>query len=102
MKKIHSEYIKNTESIFELKDNKGEIISKIEEYEDLNKTTKKFILIGNKNRYNNIKDNQINQFFFDCTYKMVPPNVHKFKLMVLIGYNIQKKNSIMFICINIK
>ena len=64
MKIIHSEYIKNTESIFELKDNKGEIISKIEEYEDLNKTSKKLILIGNKNMYNNIKDNKINQNSF--------------------------------------
>ena len=39
----------------------------------------------------------------DCTYKIVPPNCHNFKLMVLSGYNIgEKKNKIMFICIIIK
>ena len=37
--------------------------------------------------YNNLKDNQINQFFFDCTYKLVPPNKNRFRLMVLCGYN---------------
>ena len=41
--------------------------------------------------YNNIKDNQINQFFFDCTYEMVPTNKNKFKLMVLSGFNIVSK-----------
>ena len=90
MKKIHSENIKNTATLFELKDNNGIVISKIEEYVDINNEPKILILIGNENMFNNLKDNQINQYFFDCTYKMVPPNKHKFKLMVLIGYNLQK------------
>ena len=47
---------------------------------------------ANDKMINNIKDNQINQFFFDCMYKIVPPNKHKFKLMVLCGFNtLQKK-----------
>ena len=46
------------------------------------------ISIANEAMYNNIKYNKINQFFFDCTYKMVPPNKNKFKLMVLSGFNI--------------
>ena len=49
------------------------------------------ISIANEAMYNNIKYNKINQFFFDCTYKMVPPNKNKFKLMVLSGFNIVSK-----------
>ena len=29
----------------------------------------------------------------DCTYKIVPPNCHNFKLMVLSGYNIHEKKT---------
>lgn len=53
------------------------------------------ILIANEEMYNNLKDNQINKFFFDCTYKMVHPNKNKFKLMVLSGFNIVSKKTLL-------
>ena len=54
------------------------------------------VLIANVNMYNNLKNNQITQYFMDCTYKMVPPNKKNFKLMVLCGYEIQKKRACVF------
>lgn len=45
--------------------------------------------------YKNLKDNQINQFFFDCTYKMVPSNKNKFKLIILSGFNIVSKKKVL-------
>ena len=57
------------------------------------------ILIANEEMYNNLKDNQINQFFFDCTYKMVHPNKNKFKLMVLSGFNIVSKKKLYYVCL---
>ena len=83
MAKIHSENIKNTNSLFELKDNNGTVISKIIENENSNEIVKKIIIIGTESMYKNIKDNQVNQYFFDCTYKKVPPNKNKHKMMVL-------------------
>ena len=60
------------------------------------------MLIANEDMYNNLKDNQINQFFFDCTYKLVPPNKHNFRLMVLCGYNshIKKTKLCLFVLLS--
>ena len=44
----------------------------------------------------NLKNNQINEFFMDCTYKMIPPNKNNFRLMAICGYDTQKKN---FLCL---
>ena len=52
-------------------------------------------MIANDKMINNIKDNQINQFFFDCTFKIVPPKKHKFKLMVLCGFNTLLKKTVL-------
>ena len=89
MKKIHSEKIINIESLFRFMDNNNNNIAKVIDYNSENNPNKiyKLVLIGNADMYNNLKDNQINQFFFDCTYKLVLPNKHRFRLMVLCGYN---------------
>ena len=44
---------------------------------------------------NNLKDNLINEYFMDCTYKIVPPNNNNFKLMVLSGYNSTKNKTML-------
>ena len=44
---------------------------------------------------NNLKDNLVNEYFMDCTYKIVPPNSNNFKLMVLSGYNFTKNKTIL-------
>ena len=46
----------------------------------------KFIIIAVNEMLSNLKDNIIEEFFIDATYSCVPPNIHKFKLIVLIGY----------------
>ena len=43
----------------------------------------------------NLKDNLINEYFMDCTYKIVPPNSNNFKLMVLSGYNSSKNKTML-------
>lgn len=35
----------------------------------------------------NLKNTLIDEYFMDCTYKCVPSNTFKFKLMVLSGYD---------------
>lgn len=105
IKKLHSEKIINTETLFKFLDKCNNNISKTIEYADESNPDKKYklIIIANSVMLNNLKDNFIEQYFMDCTYKIVPPNCHNFKLMVLSGYNIgEKKNKIMFICIIIK
>ena len=42
---------------------------------------------------NNLKDNLINKYLMDCTYKIIPPNNNNFKLMVLSGYNSTKNKT---------
>ena len=76
MKKIHSEKIKNTKTLFEIQDNSGNIISKTIEYNEPNDDTKifKIIIISKEMMLNNLKNNQINQFFMNCKYRMVPQN----------------------------
>ena len=39
----------------------------------------------------NLKNNLINEYFMDCTYKCVPHSIYKFKLMVLIGFELLVK-----------
>ena len=34
----------------------------------------------------NLKNNLINEYFMDCTYKCVPHSIYKFKLMVLSAF----------------
>lgn len=41
----------------------------------------------------NLKNNLIEEYFMDATYLYVPPNVHKFKLLVLSGYYIDNKST---------
>lgn len=96
MKKLHSEKIINTKSLFELQDRERNKISYVLDYNDKENPEKeyKMVLIANENIYNNLKNNQITQFFMDCTYKMVLLNKKNFKLMVLCGYDIQKKKHV--------
>ena len=97
----------NNDAIFNFQDDEGNNITQTIYYENENvndnevkKEQYKFILLANKQIIDNLKNNQIIEFFFDCTYKCVPPTKPKMKLMVLCGYNnFSKKNS--FVCIYI-
>lgn len=75
-----------------MQDNNGNIISKSLEYTDESNNDKKYkaIIIATNNMLSNLKNNQINEFFMDCTYKIVP-NKNNFRLMVICGYDTQKK-----------
>ena len=80
-------------------DNNNINIAKVIDYNSENNPNKiyKLVLIGNADMYNNLKDNQINQFFFDCTYKLVLPNKHRFRLMVLCCYNSNIKKTKLYL-----
>ena len=53
-----------------------------------------FIIIGNEDMFIKLKNNQINEFFMDCIYSVVPPSIYKYKLIVLCGYMKNIKNFI--------
>ena len=97
IKKIHSEKIVNSKGIFKFLDNEGNNISHIIEYDNGNNNNKKLkiVIIANDNMLNNLKDNLINKYFMDCTYKIIPPNNNNFKLMVLSGYNSTKNKTML-------
>ena len=59
------------------------------EYEDGEKEELKFIIITNNKMLDNLKNNLIEEYFIDATYSCVSLNIHKFKLIVLIGYDIE-------------
>ena len=40
---------------------------------------------------NNLKNNNIQQFFGDYTYKCIPPTINKYKLYVISGFNLKEK-----------
>ena len=96
-KTINNDKIINKEKIFKLLDEKGNIISKVYDFQNENNNQiQKYIIIGKESMFHNIKNNKISQFFMDCTYKCVPPSSPKFKLMVLTGFDPEeKKNEIM-------
>ena len=100
--KINNEYIGNYKSIINIRDNDGNKISQIIEFnsdsEDKNKLNNEkdhFIIIGNSELFSNLKDNLINQFFMDCTYSAVPPSINKYKLLVICGYNSSKNKTVL-------
>ena len=98
--KINKENISNYKSLIELYDNKGNKISEVIKFKykiknpnnNEDQVESHFIVIGNENILINLKNNQINEFFMDCTYSAIPPSIYKYKLMVLCGYmkNIKK------------
>ena len=65
IKQLYSEKITNTECLFKFIDNNNNNISKVIDYNLENNPNKiyKLVLIANEDMYNNLKDNQINQFF---------------------------------------
>ena len=81
-------------------DEEGINISKVIEFIDDsdNKEKFKFILIGNDDILINLKNNNINQFFMDCTYKAVPPNIFNLKLMIIRGFDVNLKKTILDRC----
>jgi hypothetical protein len=87
IKKIHSVKIKNTQSFFEFYDKSNNKFSTLLNNKDNNNDNKeyKMILFDNNKMYLNLKNNKTNQYFMDCTYKIVPPNKNNFRLMVLSG-----------------
>ena len=42
-----------------------------------------------------LSNNSIDQFFMDCTYKVVPPNIYRYKLMVIWGIDLQKNKTVL-------
>jgi len=96
-KNINRDKIINTEKYFQMLDEKGNNIAKVIEYPDENDKNKtlKFIIIGNETILCNLKNNNINQYFMDCTYKAVPPNIYKLRLMVISGFDFNLKKTIL-------
>lgn len=43
---------------------------------------------------NNFANNMISQYFIVCTYSTVPPNIYKFKLMCISGFDYNKNKSL--------
>ena len=41
----------------------------------------------------NLNNNMIDEYFMDTTYSCVPPNIHKFKLFVISGYEFNNKST---------
>ena len=89
---INQDKIRNTNNLFIIKDDNNNDISFTYTYfneddlEDGKKNEYKFVIIGNDNMLKNLKNNLINEYFMDCTYKCVPHSIYKFKLMVLSGF----------------
>ena len=81
---INQEKINNIDYVFGLKDEKNDIISHVIDFRNNKNEKEKFILIGNKNMLSQLSKNNIDQYFMDCIYKVVPPNIYRFKLMVKI------------------
>ncbi len=81
-----------------LDDNQIEI-SKTIEYEIENEEGEieknKFILIANEEMLNTLKNNLIEEYFIDATYSCVPPSKPKFKLLVLSGFDIENKTTVL-------
>ena len=91
--KENKENIGNYNSLIDIRDNEGNKLSHLitfnynDNSEIENNKEDNFILIGKKEMFFNLKNNMINQYFMDCTYSAVPPSVHKYRLMVICGYN---------------
>ena len=96
-KNINKDKIINTEKCFQMLDEKGNNISKVVEYPDEKDVSKKlkFIILGNDDILTNLKNNNINQYFMDCTYKAVPPNIYKLRLMVISGFDFNLKKTVL-------
>ena len=102
-KAINNDKIINKEKIFKLLDEKGNVISKVYDFQNENNNKiQKYIIIGKESMFNNIKNNKISQFFMDCTYKCVNQSSPRFKLMVLTGFDPEEKKTKLcaFILIN--
>ena len=41
-----------------------------------------------------LSNNNIDIFFMECTYKVDPPNIYKFKLMVVCGNDLNKNKTV--------
>ena len=81
------------------------VISRVYEFQKENDNqNKKYVIIGKKYTFKNIKNNKISQFFMDCRYKCISPSTPKFKLMVLTGFDPEEKKTKLcaFILINKK
>ena len=79
-------------------ENDNIIISQVIKYinaEKENKDYYNFIIIANDQMLAQIKNNFVDQFFMDCTYRAVLPNIYKCRLMLIVGFDSNKKNSIM-------
>jgi hypothetical protein len=42
-----------------------------------------------------LSNNKIDQYFMDCTYKMVTLNIYRFKLMLICGLDINKNKTVL-------
>ena len=98
-KNINKEKIENTKKIFHFFDDNQIEISKTIEYEIKNEEDEieknKFILIANEEMVNTLKNNLIEEFFIDATYSCVPSSKPKFKLIVISGYDIESKTTVL-------
>ena len=72
-KNINNNEILNTDNLFILKVTEGNILSHVIKFNiEVSNEELKFIIIGNDEIFKNIKNNHIDQYFMDCTYKPLP------------------------------
>ena len=53
----------------------------------------KFIIIATESQIRNLKNNLIDEYFMDTTYKCVPKTIYNFKLMAIISYDFNYKKT---------
>ena len=91
--KKNKENTGNYNSLIDIRDDDGNKLSHLITFnydgnsEIENNKEDNFILIGNQEMLSNLKNNMINQYFMDCTFSEDPLSVHKYRLMVICGYN---------------
>ena len=78
--------IKSTDIFYEIKENNNKIEKKEE----------KIIIITTESMENNLNSENINNFFIDVTYKVIPKKCHNYKLLTISG--IDNNNNSTYLC----
>jgi len=63
--------------------------------EAITKRIQKIIFFGTQSMFNNLNNNNIEQYFIDITYKIVPLKYKPYKLLIIKGFNILEKQSVL-------
>lgn len=63
--------------------------------ETISKRIENIIFFGTRSMFDNLNNNNINQYFIDITYKIVPLIFKPYKLLTIKGFNISEKQSVL-------